>query len=64
MYTNLFILHYLSPKYFCRIDNDDIQSTCVFETAFVNFKAQKYGLNLNINPENVINITISTSTKT
>ena len=35
IYTTLF------PKYFCRIDNDAIQSRCMFKTTFVNFKAQK-----------------------
>ena len=36
-----FVYSTLFPKYFCRNDNDTIQSRCVFETAFVNFKAQK-----------------------
>ena len=42
-YANVyqFIYSTLFPKYFCRIDNDAIQSRCVFDTAFVNFKAQK-----------------------
>ena len=39
-----FIYSTLFPKYFCRIDNDAIQSRCLFETAFVNFKAQKTAL--------------------
>ena len=45
-YTNVyqFIYSTLFPKYFCRIDNDAIQSRCLFETAFVNFKAQKTAL--------------------
>ena len=44
-YANVyqFIYSTLFPKYFCRIDNDAIQSRCVFETQFVNFKAQKNG---------------------
>ena len=54
----------LFPKYFCRIDNDAIQSRWIFETAFVNFKEQKNGFNLNIKPENIINITASASIKT
>ena len=54
----------LFPKYFCRIDNDAIQSRWIFETAFVNFKEQKNGFNLNIKLENVINITASASIKT
>ena len=41
-----------------------MQSRCVFETAFVNFKAQKHSFNLNTKPENVINTTASTSIKT
>ena len=45
-------------NYFCRIDNDAIHSRCIFETTFVNFKAQKNGFNLNIKPENVINTAI------
>ena len=53
-----FIYSTLFPKYFCRFDNDAMQSRCIFETAFVNFKAQKNGFNLNIKPENVINTTI------
>ena len=48
-----FIYSTLFPKYFCRFDNDAMQSRCIFETAFVNFKAQKNGFNLN-----VINTTI------
>ena len=45
--------------YFCRFDNDAIQSRFIFETAFVNFKAKKKnGFNLNIKPENVINTAI------
>ena len=65
-YTNVyqFIYSTLFLKYFCRIDNDVIQSRCIFKTAFVNFKAQKKGFNLNIKPENVINTTTSTSIKT
>ena len=62
MYTNLFILQ-LFPKYFCRIDNDAIQSRCIFETAFVNFKLQKNGVNLNIKSENVINTATNISIK-
>ena len=58
-----FIYSTLFPKYFCRIDNDAIQSRCVFETVFVNFKVQKNGFNLNIKPENVINTTTSTKKK-
>ena len=38
-----FIYSTLFLKYFCRIDNDTIQSRYIFETAFVNFKAQKNG---------------------
>ena len=53
-----FIYSTLFPKYFCRFYNDAMQSRCIFETAFVNFKAQKNGFNLNIKPENVINTTI------
>ena len=54
-YANVyqFVYSTLFPRYFCRIDNDAIQSRCVFETAFVNFKARKNGFNLNIKPENV-----------
>ena len=65
-YTNVyqFVYSTLFPKYFCRIDNDAIQSRCFLETAFVNFKAQKNGFNLNIKPENVINTATSTSIKT
>ena len=53
-----FIYSTLFPKYVCRIDNDAMQSRYIFETAFVNFKAQKNDFNLNIKPENVINTTI------
>ena len=65
-YANVyqFVYSTLFPKYFCRIDNDAIQSRCVFETVFVNFKAQKHGFNLNIKPENVINTATSTCIKT
>ena len=65
-YANVYQFLYstLFPKYFCSIDNDAIQSRCVFETAFVNFKAQKNGFNLNIKPESVINTATSTSIKT
>ena len=65
-YANVYHIIYstLFPKYFCRIDNDAIQSRCIFETAFVNFKAQKNGFNLNIRPENVINTAASASIKT
>ena len=65
-YANVyhFIQSTLFPKYFCRIDNDAVQSRCVFETAFVNFKAQKIDFNLNMKLENVINTTTSTCTKT
>ena len=66
-YANVyqFVYSTLFPKYLCRIDNDAIQSRCVFKTAFVNFcKAEKNGFHLNINPENVINIVTSTSIKT
>ena len=59
-----FIYSTFFPNYFCRIDNDAIQSRCVFETVFVNFKVQKNGFNLNIKPENVINTATSTSIKT
>ena len=59
-----FICSTLFPKYFCRIDNDAIQSRCVFETAFVNFKALKNDFNLNIKPENVVNTATITSIKT
>ena len=40
-YANVyqFVFSKLFPKYFCRIDNDAIQSRCVYETAFVSFKA-------------------------
>ena len=41
-----------------------MQSRCVFETAFVNFKAKKPGFNWNIKPENVIYTTASTNIKT
>ena len=59
-----FIYSTLFPKYFCRIDNDAIQSRCIFETEFVNFKAQKKtGFNLNIKPGDVINTTAGTSIK-
>ena len=54
----------LFPKNSCWIDNDAKQSKYVFETAFVNFKAQKNGFNLNIRPENVINTAASASIKT
>ena len=65
-YANVyqFIYSTLFPKYFYRIENDAIQSRCVFEAAFVNFKPQKNSFNLNIKPENVINTTTSTSIKT
>ena len=65
-YANVyqFVSSTLFPKYFCKIDNDAIQSRCVFETAFVNFKAQKNGINLNVKPENVINTATSTSIQT
>ena len=65
-YANVYQFLYftLFPKYFCRIDNDAIQSRCDFKTAFVNFKVQKNGFNLNIKPENVINTASSTSIKT
>ena len=53
-----FIYSKLFPKYFCRIDNDAIQSRCIFKMTFVNFKVQKNGFNLNIEPENVINTAI------
>ena len=45
-YANVYQLVYstLFPKYFYKIDNDAIQSRCVFKTAFVNFKAQKTAL--------------------
>ena len=65
-YANVYQFLYftLFPKYFCRIDNDAIQSRCDFKTTFVNFKVQKNGFNLNIKPENVINTASSTSIKT
>ena len=65
-YTNAYQLIYstLFPKYFCRIDNDAIQSRCIFKKVFVNFKAQENGFNLNTKPENVINTTTSRSVKT
>ena len=65
-YANVyqFVYSTLFPKYFCRIDNDAIQSRCIFETAFVNFKAQKNDFNLNVKPENVTNTASSTSIKT
>ena len=65
-HTNVyqFVTFTLFPKYFWRIDNNAIQSRCVFKTAFVNFKAQKNGFNLNIKLENVINTATSTSIKT
>ena len=53
-----FIYSTLFPKYFCRIDNNAIQSRFIFETAFLNFKAQKNGFNLNIKSGNVINTAI------
>ena len=53
-----FIYSTLFPKYFCGIDNDAIQSRFIFKTAFVNFKAQKNGFNLNIKSGNVINTAI------
>ena len=53
-----FIYSTLFPKYFCGIDNDAIQSRFIFKTAFVNFKAQKNGFNLNIKSGNVINTVI------
>ena len=64
-YANVyqFVYSTLFPKYLCRIDNNAIQSRCVFETAFVNFKARKNDFNLNIKPENVINTATSTSIK-
>ena len=64
-YANVyqFVYSTLFPKHFCRIDNDAIESRCICKTAFVNFKAQKHGFNLNIKPENVINTAASTSIK-
>ena len=58
-YANVyqFVSSTLFPKYFCKIDNDAIQSRCVFE-------AQKNDINLNIKPENVINTATSTSIQT
>ena len=53
-----FIYSTLFPKHFCRIDNDAIQSRFIFETVFVNFKAQKNGFNSNIKSGNVINTAI------
>ena len=65
-YANVYQFLYsaLFPKYFSRKDNDAIQSRCVFETAFVNFKDLKSNFNLNIKPENVINTATITSIKT
>ena len=65
-YTNVyqFVYSTLFPNYFCRIDNDAIQSRCIFETAFVNFKVQRNGFDLNIKLENVIDTATSTSIKT
>ena len=59
-----FVYSTLFPKYFCRNDNDAIQSRYVFETVFVNFKAQKNGFNLDKKRENLINTATSTSIKT
>ena len=59
-----FVYYTLFPKYFCRIDNNVIQSRCIFETAFANFKAQINGFNLNIKPKNIINTATSTSIET
>ena len=50
-------------KYFCRIDNDAIQSRCIFETAFVNFKEQKSSFSLNIKPGNITNTAIKVESK-
>ena len=43
-----FVYSTLFPKYFCRIDDQAIQSRCSFELAFTNYKAQKNGYNINL----------------
>ena len=53
-FTYQFVYSTLFPKYFCRIDDQAIQSKSSFQLAFTNYKAQKNGYNINL--QQILNI--------